>query len=376
MKRYLSIPLALFILLLIGCSTPKDKTEQVEGKELIRYSDKLSIQQFEAYQKIIVTYSNNASETFTYILHSEKTPKPEIEADLFITTPIKDIICFSTSQLPALDALNIEDELLAFPGTQWIYDSTMRAKVTEGKIEDIGQKNGINVEKTLSLQPDLVMGYSMGNAYNNLKPLQQANIPVVINVDYLETTPLGRAEWIKFTAAFFNKIAQADSIFNAIEQNYQNLKKVAEAQSEQPTVLTGIMYGDTWYTPGGNSYGAKFIEDAGGNYFWADTQESGSLEMSYETILSRAKNADYWIGAANFKSYEELKNTDSRYTYFDAFHKKNIYSYTKRMREAGGNDYLESGYLRPDLILQDHIKILHPELLQDEPFTYFEPLAE
>ena len=98
--------------------------------------------------------------------------------------------------------------------------------------------------------------------------------------------------------------------------------------------------------------------------------------MSYESILNKAQNADLWIGAANFKSYEELKNTNTKYTYFDAFRNKKIYSYTKRMRNPGGNDYLESGYLRPDLVLQDHIKIIQPELLEDKPFIYFEPLAD
>ncbi|GAA5034984.1 ABC transporter substrate-binding protein [Marivirga lumbricoides] len=376
MKSFRFIP-GFLLIVLVGCSNQKESSKAHDGKELIQHSDKLSIQQFDDYQRITVNYSNNSAETLTYILYPENTTKPQVEADLFITTPIKGIICFSTSQLPALDVLNLEEKLLAFPGTQWIYDSTMRTSVAAGKIKDIGQKNGVNIEKILSLQPDLVMGYDMNNSFDNLKAIQQANIPVVINVDYLENSPLGRAEWIKFIASFFQKLDEADSVFDTIEKNYTDLKEIAESNnSEKTTVLTGVMYGDTWYIPGGNSYGARFIQDAGGNYLWTDTQESGSLEMSYESILNKAQNADLWIGAANFKSYEELKNTNTKYTYFDAFRNKKIYSYTKRMRNSGGNDYLESGYLRPDLVLQDHIKIIQPELLEDKPFTYFEPLAD
>ncbi|MBK6264995.1 ABC transporter substrate-binding protein [Marivirga sp. S37H4] len=374
MKTQQSFYALIVILLSFSCSTPKEEQEKNIGTELIRYSEKLSIQAYEDYTKVTVKHSKNEQDVFTYILYPKDKSQPSIKADLYIQTPINKIICFSTSHLTALDALDLEQHLIGFPDTKWIYDSSLRAKVKAGSLQDIGQKNGINIEKTLKLQPDLVMAYSTGSAYDNLEPIQQANIPAVVNVDYLESNPLGRAEWIKFTAVFFNKVEEADSIFKSIESSYQELKDLGQAQASKPTVMTGVMYGDTWYVPGGNSYGAQFITDAGGNYLWSENKESGSLELSYESVLSKAQNADFWIGVANFSSYSNLKNTDSRYAYFDAFKEKNIYSYVKRVHEAGGNDYLESGFLRPDLILQDCIKILHPDVLSDREFTYFQAL--
>lgn len=366
--------LMLFIFISYSCDSPKEAQDEESGKELIRYSEKLSIQEYDTYTKITVKHSQTDQEVFTYILYPKNEPQPTIKADAYIKTPVNEIICFSTSHLPALDALQLEDHLIGFPDTQWIYDSTLRAKVKAGFIQDIGQKGGINIEKTLSLQPELVMAYSMGSTYDNLKPLQQANIPLVMNVEYLESNPLGRAEWIKFTAVFFNKMDKADSIFQSIEKSYQELKKLGQSQTSSPTVMTGVMYGDIWYVPAGNSYGAQFVFDAGGDYYWSERKEAGSLELSYETVLSTAKEADFWIGAANFSSYEELENADNRYTHFDAFKEKNIYTYVKRVHKAGGNDYLESGTLRPDLVLQDHIKILHPDLLVEKEFTYFQAL--
>ena len=129
-----------------------------------------------------------------------------------------------------------------------------------------------------------------------------------------------------------------------------------------------------WYVPGGESYAAKFIEDAGGNYLWSDNPKTGSIELSFESVLEKAKKADFWIGAASFTRLEELKNSNTNYALFDSFENGEIYSYTKRVNKNGANDFLESGYMRPDLILKDYVKILHPTLLPEEESTYFQSL--
>lgn len=368
------ICLLFFLALITSCTSSTKEENTEEGTQLIKYSEKLSIQVYDNYTAIEVKHGKSTDDTFTYILYPKDSQKPNIKADAYITTPIENIICFSTSHLPAITALGQAPQLIGFPDTQWIYDSSLQTLVKDGSIADIGQKNGVNIEKTLTLNPGLVMAYSKGSAFEQLKPLQQADIPVVVNLDYMETNPLGRAEWIKFTAAFFQKLDQADSIFQEIELNYQKLTTKTAGIQNKPTVMTGVMYGDTWYVPGGKSYAAAFIEDAGGKYLWSENNESGSLELSYESVLKKAEDADYWLGAANFKSYAELKDTDSRYSYFKAFREQKIYGYTKRVSESGANDFLESGFLRPDLILQDYINILHPEVLNDSS-TYFQPLS-
>lgn len=364
----------LFIITASSCtSTSEEKTNSDKFKQWISYSEKLSIKEYGNYILIEVQSGKSDDDKISYILYPKESERPEIPADTYIATPIENIICFSTSHLPAITALGLAPQLIGFPDTQWIYDSSLQNLVKGGSIADIGQKNGISIEKALTLNPDLVMAYSKGSAYEQLKPLQQADIPVVINLDYMETSPLGRAEWIKFTAAFFQKLEQADSIFQEIESNYLKLTEKTAGIKNKPTVMTGVMYGDTWYIPGSKSYAAEFIEDAGGQYLWSENNESGSLELSYESVLKKAEAADFWLGAANFKSYDELKDTDSRYSYFKAFREQNIYGYTKRVSESGANDFLESGFLRPDLILRDYINILHPEVLNDSS-TYFQPL--
>ncbi len=374
-----SIYLSFLFLIVIGLQSCNQATEEggndQKAQQIIEYSEKLSIEKSENYTRIEVNHSNAADDQFTYILYPKDKSKPDLKADAYVTTPIDNIICFSTSHLPAITAINLSSHLIGFPDTKWIYDIELQSLVANGSLADIGQKNGINIEKTLTISPDLVMAYSKGSAFEQLKPLQQAGIPVVINLDYMETSPLGRAEWIKFIAAFFQKLDMADSIFKQIEAKYIGLTEKAEAVQNKPTVMTGVMYGDTWYVPGGNSYAAAFITDAGGEYIWAANDESGSLELSYESVLQKAENANYWIGAANFKSYQQLQATDQRYSYFQAFDKQKIYSYTKKISKSGANDYLESGFLRPDLVLQDYINLLHPGLLKDSTTTYFQPLS-
>ena len=226
----------------------------------------------------------------------------------------------------------------------------------------------------MELSPDVVMDFGYGNEYDKYKSIQKVGIPVIMNADYMEETPLGRAEWIKFAGLFFDKEKEADSIFNVIKNKYASLKKLAENGVTKPTVYSGTMYGDVWYMPGGKNSGAIFVNDAGGNYLWKKDSIKGSLQLGFESVYDHAQQADFWIGMGSFNSLEEIKNTDEHYTSFDAFKKGNVYNYNAVMGENGGNAFLELGYLRPDIVLADMIKILHPSLLPQHKLYFYKKL--
>lgn len=370
---YIKLCILTAILFAIACDSQKKQSEVQKGKELIQYSQNLSIEEFPDFYKVnVMQAATSDSIQFTYVFF--KNDKPEIEADAYISIPVKRVVCLSTNHLPAFTALDMNETLVGFPGTQYIYEEALLEFAENGNLRDVGQKSGVNIEILMSLQPDLVMGYTMGSSFEQLKPIQKSGTPVILNADYLENSPLGRAEWLKLTAVLLNKYKEGDSLFRSIEENYLTTKKLAEGTKEKPSVMTGVMYGDVWYVPGGESYAAKFIDDAGGNYLWSDSKQTGSLELSFESVLEKAKNADYWIGAASFTHLKELKNSNTKYALFDSFENSKVYSYTKRVNENGANDFLESGYMRPDLILKDYIKILHPSLLPEEESTYFQSL--
>jgi iron complex transport system substrate-binding protein len=164
-------------------------------------------------------------------------------------------------------------------------------------------------------------------------------------------------------ALFFGKEKEADSVFAEIEKEYLNTMQLVSEVKNKPTVLSGIVYGDAWFMPGGQNYAAKLLKDAGCEYLWASDSTNGFLQLSLESVYAKAKEANLWIGVGSFKNLDEIKATEERYTLFKPFKEQQVYSYDARKGAKGGSEFLELGYLRPDLILKDLVKIAHPELM-------------
>ena len=284
------------------------------------------------------------------------------------------VIVTSTTHLPYLELLGIEDKLVGFPNTNYISSRKIQQLVKSGQVTDLGPDGNLNLEVVISLQPDAVIAFDMGSESSSLDKISEAGIPIYYNADFLETSALGRAEWIKFFGALFDQEARADSIFNQIATTYDSLKTLGARSQQKPTILSGVLYGDVWYLPGGQNWASGFFQDAGGQYLWSDDSTGGWLELSFESVFDKARNADYWIGTSTFNTKEELKGQDARYTDFMAYEADRVYNYSKRLNAYGSYDFFESGYARPDLVLADIIKILHPELLPDYETFYYEKL--
>jgi iron complex transport system substrate-binding protein len=186
---------------------------------------------------------------------------------------------------------------------------------------------------------------------------------------------LGRAEWIKFIAAFYNKEALADSLFAVTVKSYLNLKALVKTvRSKRPLVLSGDNFRGTWYQPGGKSYTARLFTDAGGNYLYKKDSSRGSIPMSFEQVFKDLKDADVWVGATNGNTLHELVAQDPRYRLFSAFKNGQVYAYTNRSTVEGGNDFWESAVARPDSLLADFMYLFHPELLPGHQWVYLEKL--
>lgn len=233
----------------------------------------------------------------------------------------------------------------------------------------MGDALGINTEQVIKLRPDIVMAIAYNNSDSHIEQLKRVGISVVYNIEWMETSLLARAEWIKFIAAFYDKDAMADSIFQDIESKYLYLKQLAATTEEKPSILSGGNFRGTWYIPAGNSYMGKLFQDAGATYFYADNDETGSLPLTMETVLARFSNADFWVGCSAI-SMKELKEMDDKHTLFKAYKQNRVYNFSKRTTPEGANDFWETGVARPDLILADLIKILHPELLPEHQLFF------
>ncbi|MGQ9481979.1 MAG: ABC transporter substrate-binding protein, partial [Chloroflexus sp.] len=281
-----------------------------------------------------------------------------------------------TTQLPHLSELGLLDKLVGVDSFQYINNPDVRKKIEAGELIEIGSGAQVNVEQALDLKPDLIMTYGVGNPEYDAHPkLLEANLKVVLNSEYMETSPLGCAEWIKFTAAFFNREAQATEVYNTISGRYREMAERARNVANRPTVFANIPFQGTWFMPGGRSYVAQLLADAGADYLWADDTSTGSQPLSFEEVFERARNADFWLNPGSMKSLTEIREADERFTEFAAFQNGNVFNNNKRLNENGGNDYWETGVTNPHLVLADLIKILHPELLPDHELYFYQKLA-
>ncbi len=294
--------------------------------------------------------------------------------DAVIPVPVRTLVVTSTTHIPALEALGVADRLTGFPGTDYISSDYTRGRIDKGLVANLGNNEILNTEMALSLKPDLVIGFGITSGNKAYGTLIRSGIPVVYNGDWTEQTPLGKAEWIKFFAPFFGEESRATSLFDSIETAYTQARNLAMEARNTPRVMSGALYKDVWYAPGGGSWAAEFIRDANGKYLWEETEETGSLSLSLESVLDRASRADIWISPSQFTSYAEMQNSNRHYTEFDPFRNKKIYTYALSKGKTGGLTFFELGPNRPDLILKDLIHIFHPGLLPDHEPYFFKPL--
>ena len=379
---YKNIILVFITMLLISCKneTPKQTTKTTDGKQLeLKYAKGFSVTDYKTHK--ILEIKNpwpNAEKSYRYALinkeNAAKTSFNKDEFDDIIITPIKKIVVTSTTHIPALDLLNIENTLIGFPGTDYVSSEKVRARIDNKQIRELGKNEGINTEVLLDLKPNLVIGFGIDGNNKTFETIKKSGIPVIYNGDWVEGSPLAKAEWINFFGVLFNKEKEADSIFNTIEKNYLEAKLLAKQVKNQPTILSGALSKDIWHLPNGTSTEAQLLKDANVNYLWSHTKGTGSLKLNFETVYSKAKDADIWLSPSYYSSYEALKNGSEHHAEFSAYKNKTIYTFSNTTGKTGGVLYYELGISRPDLILKDIIKICHPELLKNYEPYFFKPL--
>jgi iron complex transport system substrate-binding protein len=371
----------LVALLLISCQEEVRETQKVTvtlRQKSLKYAKRFSICEGDN-QKTIYLFGNRETQdtTATFILFQKSQLKPDSGNDVFyVATPVNNIACMSSVYAAMLTKLNLQDKIIAVDNADYYNNEFIIDGVTSKEIKEIGKGPQISVEQTLVLNPELLLMFGMGNPQKDAdEKILNSGIPVAITLDHLEEHPLARAEWIKFIAAFFDEGKLADSLFNITEQNYLQLKKMADTVMYKPTVLTEIKYADAWYVPGGNSFMAHFLKDAGADYFWKDEKRSGSIALNFEEVYLKAKEADFWLNFfININSKNDLLSFDERYNLFKPYKTGNLYNNTKRSNTKGYSDYYENGISNPDELLKDFIKIFHPHLLPEYQLKYYKKI--
>jgi iron complex transport system substrate-binding protein len=377
MKNINFIPVLIYILISISC---KNKVIKVDIKHRfennIKYANGFDIITKNGIKKLIIKSPyQNSKDVFEYQIKNKTVSKNINKNNLIIEVPITKIVVTSTTHIPMVELLNEEATLIGFPYSKYVSSEKTRQLIDSGNITEIGKENSLNTEILLDLEPEIVVGYSVSSADKSLTTIKKAGINVIYNGDWLEETPLGRAEWIKFFGVLFNKEKQADSIFKIIETNYLEAKKIALTAIKKPTILSGaIMSKDIWNLPAGDSFVAQFLKDANLDYLWKNSKGKGSLSLSFESVFDKGANADFWIAPGYFSTKEQLLNSNQIYTKFKAFENGNIYTPSTKKGTTGGVIYYELAPTRPDLVLKDIIKITNTDLLPDYKMTFFQKM--
>ncbi|HKO77487.1 MAG TPA: ABC transporter substrate-binding protein [Flavobacterium sp.] len=362
----------------IGCkkNEKNDTQTDVNTPNSIHYAKSLAIHKHQGYT--VVTVSNpwpDAVKDFTYILKEKNGIVPDsLKKYTEISVPLQSIVVTSTTNIPFLEMLGVEKSLVGFPHTDYVSSEKTRALIDAGLVKNVGQNEKLNIEQLIELAPELIVTFGIDNNNPSIENLQKSGLKVLIQADWMEQSPLGKAEWIKLYGALFGKEKEANQLFDNIVKEYNDAVKLVVNQNPTSTVLYGSMYQDQWFVAKGSSWVAQFMKDAKADYLWKDLEGTGSLGLSFENILDKAKTANFWIATGSFKSLSELEKANPHYSQFDAFANKTIYTFEGKMGATGGTIFYELSPARPDLVLKDYIKIFHPKLLPDYTFTFAKKL--
>ncbi|MXN91915.1 ABC transporter substrate-binding protein [Flavobacterium sp. Sd200] len=375
-KLYYLLFVSLSVLFSCKKEVQSQKAIAQESTNTVKYAKGLEIYNYQGYSVVKITQPwPGAKESYTYIMQQEGASIPDsLKQFTTIPVPLKSVVVTSTTHIPSLEILGVENTLTGFPGLDYISSVNTRKRIDGGKVKEVGKNESLNTEVLIDLSPDAVVAFSISSVNKTLTALEQSGLKVIYNGDWTEQSPLGKAEWIKFFGALYCKEAKANELFAKIENDYNAALKLAQKVNNKPTVVAGALYENQWYMPQGGSWAALFLKDAGANYLWADSEGTGSLNLSFETVLEKAQDADFWIGPSQFTSLKEMADANPHYSHFKSFQNQAVYSFSTKKGATGGLLYYELAPNRPDLVLKDLISILHPELLPGYELQFFEKL--
>jgi len=359
-----------------GCITDYDAdTDYFPDKSVITDAENFSITYEKSYQVLTVDQPYPDAEPESYVLVKCGAPAPELSGDLAgsqqITVPISSLHSGSTTHLPLITELGVLDVLNGVSNGSYVSDQQVIDRIAAGDVTEYATGGTIDTEAVVVADPDVVMtGGTDDPAYAQLR---DAGIGVVANAEWLEATPLGRAEWIKVMAALTGTQAKADEVYTDIRNRYLEVEALA-SDVEPAEVLLGNLSQGTWYMTSGGSYMGRYYTDAGARWPWQSDTGTGSLPISFEAVFTETSTAPTWLVANSWTTVAEAIADDERYGRLTAVQSGQLWNANKATNPQGGNDFYERGVLRPDLVLSDLVAILHPELLPDHEFTFYQLL--
>ena len=363
-RRMFGLLLFGMLMALVACGPKGQETvDKTQGDNLMRYARNISVYEKDyGYRMEVICPWDTTLSLGTFAIVKDTTKAVDKDVKGSIRVPVRSVISFSATQWAVFLRLGEIDQVKGILEGRFVKDSTMRSLLAQQKVYDIGTEAAADVERMIQLQPDALLysPYFDGNQ-GGLNVTGAVLFPFA---DYMENTPLGRAEWIRIIGILAGCEDKADAWFDDIEARYNALSMLCAEVEHRPTVFSDLAFNGQWYVAGGRSYIARLFADAGADYIWKDNPSTASVPMDAESILAKAQHADFWrVNNSNPfpMTYESLAKESPVYPLFDAF--KNHKIMVCDIMETG---YFEQSQCEPDLLLADFIYFFHPELLTDD----------
>jgi len=364
------------VLVIVSCTSitneePVRVSKNQVKKSLVKYAKGFAIEEHVGYKVITVKGAWKGDKTsYQYVLYKGEKPKLKLDAT-YVKVPIKKIACSSLTHIAFIEVLNQINSVVALSGCNYVSSDAVKQRIKAGEIKETGQYQSLNYELLLEESPDIFMIFGINESSNQgINKLKELGVTTVLNGEHMEPHPLGKAEWIKFMAAFYDMEEEAEKFFNKIEKEYLSLAQLTINIKERPSVFVGLPFKGAWYAPGGATFTAELIRTAGADYIWGNNAEEGSFVKDKEVVLDEAHQVDYWLNQSSAQSVNDILSVDEKFQNFKAVKEGNLFNYNNRLNSSGGNDYWESGVINPHLVLKDLIEIFHPNLIEHELYYY------
>lgn len=365
----------IITLTLLSCGGRSAHLQEGGDSIPFKYATLPSIVKYDGYT--VVTLANPWKEgkaLHTYVLVPSNAPLPvHLPKGTVIRTPLKRAVVFTTVHCALLMELGCRDKIAGVADLKYIKIPWIQRQAAKGRIADCGDGMSPMIEKIIDLRPDAILLSPFENSGGYGK-LEEIDIPLVECAEYMEVSPLARAEWMRFYGLLFGCQKKADKLFEKVDKNYCDLQQKAQEAGEGRSVLIDKQVGSVWYVPGGQSTIGQMVKDASGRYPWADDDHSGSLSMPFERVLEEAFDAEVWMyryDSDKPMTFDDLLAEKEGYKEFRAFETREVYGCNVRT-----SLFYEESPFHPDRLLSDFIQILHPDIKGLPPLHYYKKLPQ
>lgn len=368
MRIFFSFKIVVFSLIIVSCNNTKKRME-LDQKSEIQFAKHFQLEKSDSTILLhILDPEKNTIEKKYALTRKLETTIPIGYSRIMI--PIKSITALSSTQIGMLSVLNQEEKINGISDKNYVWNSKVQTGVENGKIVEVGNEGMIALEKLIKIKPSIVMYSGFGKEFPHQKQLEQIGIQCIVNYDWKEMNPLGKAEWVKVLGALTGQLKESENYFQELVAEYDSLKKIAQKSNVSPTVFSGNITGDIWYTPAGESFTAQLYKDANLNYVYKSTKGTGSLALSFEKILSENTKTTYWLNPEH-PSIHEILEMNPKMNFFDAVKNKNVFCYSKNM-----NYYWEMSAIQPHHVLSDIIQLLHPDVKLQKKLYFYQNICQ